>query len=223
MKGALIIGGGPAGLMAADMISAAGHPVVVAEAKPSVARKFLMAGRSGLNLTKDEPFEDFVGAFAEAAPILRPVLEVFGPSEAIKWAEDLGQDMFTGSTDRVFPKVMKASPLLRNWMARLKAQGVEMKTRHRWVSWDDGYRFETPDGELTLNPEVTVLACGGASWARLGSDGAWAGFADLPVAPFQPANIGFEVAWSDHMGKLFGSPVKSVAHIPWWPLRARSA
>ena len=213
MKGALIIGGGPAGLMAADMISAAGHPVVVAEAKPSVARKFLMAGKSGLNLTKDEPFEDFVGAFAEAAPILRPVLEVFGPSEAIKWAEDLGQEMFTGSTGRVFPKVMKASPLLRNWMARLEAQGVEMKTRHRWVSWDDGYRFETPDGELTSNPEVTVLACGGASWARLGSDGAWAGFADLPVAPFQPANIGFEVAWSDHMGKHFGSPVKSVALI----------
>ncbi|MCH2250433.1 MAG: TIGR03862 family flavoprotein [Cognatishimia sp.] len=211
MKGALIIGGGPAGLMAADMISAAGHPVVVAEAKPSVARKFLMAGKSGLNLTKDEPFEPFLKNFSEAAPHLRPMLEAFGPQEAIAWAEALGQEMFTGSTGRVFPKVMKASPLLRNWLARLATQGVEIRTQHRWVGLQDGYVFETPQGPVTLRPEVVVLACGGASWARLGSDGAWAGVAGLPVAPFQPANMGFEIDWSPHMAKHFGTPVKSVA------------
>ena len=211
MKGALIIGGGPAGLMAADMISAAGHPVVVAEAKPSVARKFLMAGKSGLNLTKDEPFEPFLKNFSEAAPHLRPMLEAFGPQEAIAWAEALGQVMFTGSTLRVFPKVMKASPLLRNWLVRLAAQGAEIRTRYRWVGLQDGYVFETPQGQITLRPEVVVLACGGASWARLGSDGAWAEFAGMPVAPFQPANMGFEIDWSPHMAKHFGAPVKSVA------------
>lgn len=211
MKGALIIGGGPAGLMAADMISAAGHPVVVAEAKPSVARKFLMAGKSGLNLTKHEPFEPFLKNFSEAAPHLRPMLEAFGPQEAIAWAKALGQEMFTGSSGRVFPKVMKASPLLRNWIARLATQGVEIRTRHRWVGLQDGYVLETPEGEVRLRPEVAVLACGGASWARLGSDGAWAGVAGLPVAPFQPANMGFEIDWSQHMAKHFGAPVKSVA------------
>ena len=210
MKGALIIGGGPAGLMAADVISAAGHPVVVAEAKPSVARKFLMAGKSGLNLTKDEQFEPFLKNFSEAAPHLRPMLESFGPQEAIAWAEELGQEMFTGSTGRVFPKVMKASPLLRNWLARLATQGVEIRTRHRWVGLQDGYVFEKPQGRVTLRPEVAVLACGGASWARLGSDGAWAGVAGLPVAPFQPANMGFEIDWSQHMAKHFGTPVKTV-------------
>lgn len=211
MKGALIIGGGPAGLMAADMISAAGLPVVVAEAKPSVARKFLMAGKSGLNLTKDEPCVPFLKNFAEAALHLRPMLEAFGPQDAIAWAEALGQEMFTGSTGRVFPKVMKASPLLRNWLAQLATQGVEIRTRHRWVDLQDGYVFETPLGLVTLRPEVVVLACGGASWARLGSDGAWAGVAGLPVAPFQPANMGFEIDWSTHVAKHFGAPVKSVA------------
>ena len=209
MKTALVIGGGPAGLMAADEMSAAGLRVVLAEAKPSVARKFLMAGKSGLNLTKDEPFERFVSVFEEAGPVLRPMLEAFGPQETVAWAEGLGQEMFTGSTGRVFPKVMKASPLLRAWLARLVGQGVEIRTRWRWVG--GAYRFETPEGMQEITPDVTVLACGGASWARLGSDGAWTGFLDVPTAPFQPANMGFVVDWSPHMAKHFGAPVKGVA------------
>lgn len=211
MTRALIIGGGPAGLMAADMLSSAGHAVCVAEAKPSVARKFLMAGKSGLNLTKDEPFAQFLSAFSDASPTLRPMLEAFGPKEITAWAEALGQEMFTGSTGRVFPTVMKASPLLRAWLARLAAQGVDIKTRHRWVGMAEGYVFDTPQGRIEMTPDVVILACGGASWARLGSDGAWAGFSDLPVVPFQPANVGFVVNWSPHMAKHFGAPVKSVA------------
>lgn len=211
---ALVIGGGPAGLMAADVISAAGHSVVVAEAKPSVARKFLMAGKSGLNLTKDAPLDQFVAAYAEAAPNLRPMLEAFGPQDAVAWAQNLGQEMFTGSTGRVFPRVMKASPLMRAWLARLSSQKVEIRTRHRWVGLEgDAYGFDTPSGREVLDADAVVLACGGASWARLGSDGAWASFAGLDIAPFKPANMGFEVNWSSHMAKHFGTPVKSVALI----------
>ena len=210
MSFALVIGGGPAGLMAADALSAAGLPVVVADAKPSVARKFLMAGKSGLNLTKDEPFQCFARAYKEAEQVLLPMLEAFGPREAVAWAEGLGQEMFTGSSGRVFPRAMKASPLLRAWLGRLVAQGVELRTRWRWVGVEDGFRFDTPEGQQVLQPAVTVLACGGASWARLGSDGAWAGFLDVPKAPFQPANMGFVVDWSDHMAKHFGAPVKNV-------------
>lgn len=208
MSDALIIGAGPAGLMAADVISAAGHSVVVAEAKPSVARKFLMAGKSGLNLTKDEPFETFLSHFFEAAPSLRPMLEAFGPKEVADWAEDLGQEMFTGSSGRVFPKVMKASPLLRAWLKRLSDQGVEIRTRWRWTGGN--FRFDTPDGPQEISPKVCILACGGASWARLGSDGAWADWLKAPVAPFRPANMGFEVDWSPHMERHFGTPIKNV-------------
>jgi hypothetical protein len=195
--------------MAADLLSSAGHSVVVAEAKPSVARKLLMAGKSGLNLTKDEPFETFVSHYHEAAPTLRPMLEAFGPKDVTAWAENLGQEMFTGSSGRVFPKVMKASPLLRAWLSRLADQGVDIRTRWRWTG--GSYSFDTPDGPQEITPKTCVLACGGASWARLGSDGAWADWVNAPTEPFQPANMGFEVDWSRHMARHFGTPVKNVA------------
>lgn len=212
MKQVVVIGAGPAGLMAADVISAAGHSVLVAEAKPSPARKFLMAGKSGLNLTKVEDFQDFLAAYGERVSELRPMIEAFGPDDVQAWAEDLEQELFTGSTGRVFPKVMKASPLLRNWLSRLQTQGVEVKTRWHWQGWQGkALQFETPEGAETLTSDATVLACGGASWARLGSDGAWANHLstnDLSV--FQPSNAALSVNWSDHMKSHFGSALKAV-------------
>ncbi|MEQ9693036.1 TIGR03862 family flavoprotein [Shimia sp. SDUM112013] len=213
MTQALVIGAGPAGLMAADRMSAAGLDVTVTEAKPSVGRKFLMAGKSGLNLTKDEPFPQFLAQYEEAASFLQPMLQAFGPRDVVTWAESLGQDTFTGSSGRVFPKAMKASPLLRAWMQNLDEQGVKVRTRWRWVGGIEGYDFDTPEGRQTLHPDVCVLACGGASWARLGSDGAWADWLPVRTARFQPANMGFEVDWSPHMAPHFGTPVKSVALI----------
>ncbi|MEL6583745.1 MAG: TIGR03862 family flavoprotein [Pseudomonadota bacterium] len=206
-----VIGGGPAGLAAAEVISAAGVPVVVAEGKPSLGRKFLMAGKSGLNLTKDE------AAFVEAYPEsdwLRPMVGAFGPDAVQDWARGLGQEVFTGSSGRVFPVAMKGAPLLRAWLRRLEAQGVTAHTRWRWQGWDgEALVFQTPEGPRRVVPRATVFALGGASWARLGSDGAWAEVfrADgADVSPFQPANMGFEVAWSPHMARWFGAPVKGV-------------
>lgn len=212
MTGALVIGAGPAGLMAAGELARAGYRVVVAEAKPSVGRKFLMAGKSGLNLTKAEEFEAFLPAYGEAAPHLRPMLAEFGPEAVQAWARDLGQDLFTGTTGRVFPRAMKASPLLRAWLNQLRSAGVEIRTRWSWSGWDEGFVFDTPDGVQRLTPGVTVLACGGASWTRLGSDGAWVKYLDpTDIAAFQPANIGALVEWSAHMKRHFGQPVKGVA------------
>ncbi len=216
MSHALIIGAGPAGLMAAEVLAGAGHQVTLAEAKPSVGRKFLMAGKSGLNLTKAEPEDVFQAAFSPSSQIA-PMLAAFGPDAVQDWARGLGQDVFTGSSARVFPKAMKASPLLRDWMARLAGLGCTVLTRWRWLGWDgDEAVFETPQGRRTLTPDVTVLALGGASWARLGSDGQWADILrgiGVAVAPFQPANMGFRIDWSDRMARHFGSPVKGTVLI----------
>ena len=212
VRNALVIGTGPAGLMAADMLSQAGLRVIVAEAMPSAGRKFLMAGKSGLNLTKVGL--NLFAAYPNPSPALAAALSDFGPVQVMDWARGLGQEVFTGSTGRVFPVSMKASPLLRAWLFRLAAAGVELRTRWRWIGWDQGaVVFETPAGHQTLTPDVTVLALGGASWARLGSDGRWAGLLPEAVAPFQPANMGFVVDWSPHMVTHFGQPVKGVALI----------
>ncbi|MDY6858211.1 MAG: TIGR03862 family flavoprotein [Pseudomonadota bacterium] len=212
---ALVIGGGPAGLMAADALAQAGRRVVVAEGKPSAGRKFLMAGKSGLNLTKDEPFETFLAAFGEAAEPLRPMLEAFDVNDVQNWARGLGQEVFTGSSGRVFPVAMKASPLLRAWLGRLAGMGVELRTRWRWTGWEGAdFLFDTPQGAARIAPGVTVLALGGASWARLGADGAWAGLLEergVAVAPFKPANMGLAVEWSAPMARQFGRPVKGTA------------
>jgi len=209
---ALVIGSGPAGLMAAEELARAGRQVVIAEAKPSAGRKFLMAGKSGLNLTKDEPFDACLAAYGDAADWLCPMLAEMGPEQVKRFAEDLGQPIFTGSSGRVFPEAMKASPLLRAWLQRI---GAEMRLGWRWTSLDGPvYEFDTRDGPRRLDAQVTVLALGGASWARLGSDAAWVPMLEaegVEVAPFKPANMGFIVDWSPHMAPYYGSPVKSVA------------
>ncbi|QPM91595.1 TIGR03862 family flavoprotein [Pseudooceanicola algae] len=211
MAQALVIGGGPAGLMAAGALARGGHAVTLVEQMPTMGRKVLMAGKSGLNLTRDEDLESFLSAYEEAAPQLRPALQGFGPEAVQDWARDLGETLFTGSTGRVFPVGMKASPLLRAWLTRLAGQGVTLRTRWRWTGWDAAGAacFQTPEGVQSIAAEATVLACGGASWPRLGSDAAWAGW--LPVVPFRPANCGFRRRWSDHMTPHFGAPIKSVA------------
>ena len=207
-----VIGGGPAGLFAAEHLAAAGCRVTVYERMPSVGRKFLMAGRGGLNLTYSEPFEAFVARYGEAAAWLRPHLEAFPPSALVAWAEGLGQPTFVGSSGRVFPKALKASPLLRAWLARLADLGVTIRTRHDWLGWsgDGALRFRARDGEITERPGATILALGGASWPRLGSDATWTAW--LPdVAPFRPANMGFDVAWSPVMRDFAGQPLKGIA------------
>lgn len=213
MTDALIIGAGPAGLMAAEQLADAGHSVLVVDAKPSFGRKFLMAGKSGLNLTKDQPLADFLAAFGKENDWIFPSVSQFPPSAVSKWAQQLGQQVFTGSSGRVFPKSMKASPLLRTWLARLSDKGVRFQTRTNWLGWNNGALFDTPDGAQTLNPKVTILALGGASWSRLGSTGAWARILQnhtIDPVPFQPMNMGFCVDWSDHMTRHFGSPVKAL-------------
>ena len=199
--------------MAAEELAKAGRQVLVVDAKTSPARKFLMAGKTGLNVTRDQPFAPFMAQYGN--PALLPMLRDFGPSQVMDWCRGLGQEVFTGTTGRVFPRSMKASPLLRAWLARLGASGVTLKTRWRWTGFDgDALAFDTPEGPQVLRPRVTVLALGGASWARLGSDGVWAPMLaarGVDLAPFQPANMGFSVAWSDHMGKFFGQPVKGAA------------
>lgn len=215
MMDALVIGAGPAGLMATEALAAAGRRVVICEAKPSAARKFLMAGKSGLNLTKDEPLAAFTSHYD--AHWLHPMIEGFGPAEVMDWARGLGQEVFTGSSGRVFPVAMKASPLLRAWLPRLGQAGVELRTRWRWAGFEDaGFAFDTPEGRQVLRPAVTVLAMGGASWPRLGSDAAWVPWLaarGVGIAPFRPANMGLGVDWSAQMARFFGQPVKGAALI----------
>ena len=211
----LIVGAGPAGLMSAEHAALGGLRVAVADAMPSPARKFLMAGKSGLNLTKQEDAAVFIKNYDTIEP-LRPILAEFGRTEVINFAEDLGQEVFTGSTGRVFPKVMKASPLLRAWLARLETLGVTLLRRHRWVGpleASDTHRLETPAGGVQIHAKSLILAMGGASWARFGSDGAWSKDfkqAGIAQSEFLAANVGMQVAWSKHMTPYFGKPLKNI-------------
>ena len=214
-----VIGGGPAGLMAAEALLAGGARVDLYDAMPSVGRKFLLAGKGGLNLTHSEPPDAFVRRFGERADAVASWLEVLSPQALRDWAQGLGIDTFVGTSGRVFPSEMKAAPLLRAWLHRLRAQGLQLHMRHRWLGWADGadpleLRFGTPAGEQRCRADAVVLALGGASWPRLGSDGAWAGELarrHVPVAPLRPANCGFDVGWSAYFAQRFaGAPMKSV-------------
>jgi len=208
-----IIGAGPAGLFAAERLADAGLTVTVYERMPSPARKFLMAGRGGLNLTHSEPFEAFVGRYGAAGDWLRPHLERFPPAALTAWAEGLGQPTFVGSSGRVFPKSLKASPLLRAWLARLAELKVGLRLRHAWRGWspDGELVFRTPEGETRLRADAVVLALGGASWPKLGTDGAWAAHLPDAVVPFRPANMGVDVAWSPVIQGFAGTPLKGIA------------
>ena len=211
-----IIGGGPAGLMAAEAARDAGARVDVYDAMVSVGRKFLMAGKGGLNLTHSEPLESFVSRYGARRSCLEPLLAGFGPDALRAWARALGVDTFVGSSGRVFPAGMKAAPLLRAWLHRLRAAGVRFHMRHRWCGWEQNgaLRFFTPPGVRAVHADALVLALGGGSWARLGSTGAWVpllGARGVRVAPLRPANCGFDVGWSEHFrARYAGHPLKSV-------------
>lgn len=211
-----VIGAGPAGLMAAEVLSADGAHVTVYDRMPSVGRKFLMAGRGGLNLTHSEPLDRFVRRYREAMPHLRAAIEAFPPDALRVWSEELGQPSFVGSSGRVFPQAMKASPLLRAWLRRLDQSGVRFALCHHWKGWTatGELRFESPDGETLFQPDVTIIALGGASWPRLGADGDWVEpfkAKGIHIAPLRAANSGFRVAWSAMFRDRFeGQPLKGV-------------
>lgn len=210
-----VIGGGPAGLAAAEVISAAGHAVEVFDAMPSPGRKFLLAGIGGLNLTHSEATPDFIARYGEAVAQLSPMLDAFGADALRNWAAGLGVETFVGSSGRVFPTQMKAAPLLRAWLHRLREAGVRLNVRHRWQGWDgERLRFMTPDDEITVSARTVVLALGGGSWARLGSDGAWLPWLaahGVDIAPLRAANCGFDTHWSEHFRERFaGQPLKNV-------------
>jgi len=219
MKIASVIGGGPAGLMAAEMLARVGVQVDLYDAMPSVGRKFLLAGVGGMNITHSEPFDAFLSRYGAHPPEIKPLLEAFPPAALIEWIHGLGVETFVGSSGRVFPKDMKAAPLLRAWLHRLRESGVHFHVRHRWLGWgeDGALRFAVPQGEKTVKADAVVLALGGGSWAKLGSDGAWVPLLaqrGVAVAPLLPSNCGFDVAggWSEHLKSRFaGQPLKTVA------------
>lgn len=213
---AAVIGGGPAGLMAAEQLTQAGYAVDLYDAMPSVGRKFLLAGIGGLNITHSEALEKFSARYAERASELNPYLQAFTPEALRQWCTDLGIETFIGSSGRVFPKEMKAAPLLRAWLSRLKAQGLTIYPRHRCLGLtaEQAWLLQTPEGWLTKTYPVTVLALGGASWKKLGSDGAWVEWLQerqIQIAPLRPANNGFVCAWSEFIQPLAGAPVKPVS------------
>jgi len=217
LKRVAVIGGGPAGLMAAERLAGTGVTVTVYDRMASVGRKFLLAGRGGLNLTHSEPLKDFLGRYSPPNKQLRAAIEAFPPERVRAWCEALGQETFVGSSGRVFPKAMKASPLLRAWLRRLQGEGVTFAIRHRFIGWQDGaLAFARPDGNIvTDTPEATVLALGGASWPRLGSDGGWVAVlagAGVAIAPLRPANCGFLAPWSESFrNRRAGAPLKRIA------------
>lgn len=213
-----VIGGGPAGLMAAEVLSQAGFKVDLYDSMPSVGRKFLLAGVGGMNITHSEAYPAFLSRYAERAPMIAPLLRGFGAEALCEWIHRLGVDTFVGSSGRVFPTDMKAAPLLRAWLKRLRDAGVVIHTRHRWLGWnaDNSLRIASPEGDLSIKPTATLLALGGASWARLGSDGTWLSLLEqrgVQIAPLQAANCGFEVsAWSELLrSKFAGAPLKNIA------------
>jgi uncharacterized flavoprotein (TIGR03862 family) len=211
-----IIGGGPAGLMAAETLIQGGIAVDLYDAMPSVGRKFLLAGKGGMNITHAEPSPQFLSRYGDASADLTPWLTAFGADAVRGWVYGLGVDTFVGSSGRVFPADMKAAPLLRAWLHRLRAAGVRFHMRHRWLGWHgSALRFSTPDGAQLVEADGLLLALGGASWARLGSDGAWLPLleqAGVAVTPLRPSNCGFDVGWSEHFASRYGGhPLTTVA------------
>lgn len=210
-----IIGGGPAGLMAAEVLSDQGLDVHLYDAMPSLGRKFLMAGKSGLNLTHNENFATFLTRFGAATDRLAPSLKAFDPQDIQDWVQGLGVETFVGTSNRVFPKDFKAAPLLRGWLHRLRERGVTIHVRHKWTGWaETALSFDTPDGMTQVEAEATILALGGGSWPKLGSNGAWIAFLaskGVGIASLRPANCGFDVNWSDFIKERFaGEPLKGV-------------
>ena len=217
-KSVAIIGGGPAGLMAAEHLAAKGLTITIYDAMPTVGRKFLLAGKSGLNITHAEDYARFVSRYGAANDRLRPVLDLMTPDAIRAWAAGLGTETFVGTSGRVFPNVMKASPLLRAWLKRLENLGVTILTRHRWTGFDgDALLFATPDGQKRVIADATLLALGGASWPKLGSDAAWVPLLEgegIDITPLRPANCGFDCDLSESFTRRFsGQPVKSVKAI----------
>jgi uncharacterized flavoprotein (TIGR03862 family) len=216
MQRVTIIGAGPAGLMAAEVLSQAGMAVDIYDAMPSPGRKFLLAGIGGMNITHSEPFEQFVSRYGDQSADIKPLLQQFGAEQLREWIHGLGVETFVGTSGRVFPREMKAAPLLRRWLHRLRERGMKIHTRHRWLGWQEGQLlFATEHGEKTVKADAVVLALGGASWPVLGSDGAWFPLLEncqVGLAPLQPSNCGFDVQWSHFFaGKFSGSPLKHVA------------